>query len=153
MTGQQWVGTAFLRNPPAGYQAPRRAPQSGAAPYRIACDYSTSEMLQTRSFYAIWIAYCLGITAGLMVISQLVPFARSAGLSMAGGTLAVTVGAFGNASGRIVSGWLSDTFGRLATLRTVLFVSAVAMPVWFSARQEAGLFYVLSVVIYWCYGT
>jgi hypothetical protein len=36
-------------------------------------------VLRSPMFYALWFAYALGTTAGTMVISQLVPFARSAG--------------------------------------------------------------------------
>ena len=34
-------------------------------------------------FYALWLAYALGTTAGTMVISQLVPFARASGFNAA----------------------------------------------------------------------
>jgi OFA family oxalate/formate antiporter-like MFS transporter len=88
-----------------------------------------------------------------MTISQLVPFARSAGLGAAAATLAITVGAFGNAGGRILSGWLSDTLGRLATLRTMVVISAAAMPALYVWRQEPVLFYALVVIVYACYGT
>jgi OFA family oxalate/formate antiporter-like MFS transporter len=88
-----------------------------------------------------------------MVISQLVPFARAAGLTAAAATFAITIGAVGNAGGRILSGWMSDTLGRLSTLRVMVLLSAVAMPVWFGVRQELILFYLLAAVVYWCYGT
>src|SRR4029453_2612517 len=116
-------------------------------------DYTPAEMVRTPTFYALWVAYCLGATAGLMVISQLVPFARAAGLSAAAATFAITVGAFGNAGGRILSGWLSDTLGRVPTLRTMILVSGAAMPALFVWRQEAALFYLLVAVVHWCYGT
>ena len=148
------VGAALLKNPPAGYQPPGWTPaQSGAAAQRSARDYATAEMLRTPTFYALWVAYCLGATAGLMTISQLVPFARAAGLGAAAATFAITIGAFGNAGGRILSGWLSDTLGRLTTLRVMVLLSAIAMPTWFVLREEVFLFYVLAVVVYWCYGT
>jgi OFA family oxalate/formate antiporter-like MFS transporter len=109
-------------------------------------------MLQTPTFYALWIAYCLGATAGLMTISQLVPFARSAGMGAAGATFAITVGAFGNAGGRIVSGWLSDVLGRLTTLKATIILSAITMPTLFVFRQQPVLFYLLVAAVYWCYG-
>ncbi|MEQ1898416.1 MAG: OFA family MFS transporter [Vicinamibacterales bacterium] len=145
------IGAALIKNPPPGYRPegwtpPPAAPGTGR-------DLTPAEMLRTPTFYAMWVAYCLGATAGLMVISQLVPFARNSGMAAAAATLAITIGAFGNAGGRILSGWLSDTLGRLTTLRTMVLVSAVAMPVWFLMRESTTLFYVLVVVVYWCYGT
>ena len=76
-------------------------------------------MLRTPQFYGLWIAYALGATAGQMTISQLVPFARSAGLGAAVATLALPVTAAGNAGGRILSGWLSDALGHVTTLRVM----------------------------------
>ena len=148
------VGTWLLTNPPAGYRPPGWVPaQTGAGAQRTTREYSTAEMLRTPTFYALWVAYCLGATAGLMTISQLVPFARDAGLSAAAATFAITIGAFGNAGGRILSGWLSDALGRLTTLRVMILLSAVAMPALYAWRTEFVLFYLLVIAVYWCYGT
>ena len=87
-----------------------------------------------------------------MTISQLVPFARAAALGAAAATFAITVGAVGNAGGRILSGWLSDTLGRLTTLRVMVLASAVAMPALFVWREQPMLFYALVAAVYWCYG-
>jgi len=144
------IGTWLLTNPPVGYRPRGWTPPTTAA---ARPDFSTAEMLRTPQFYGLWLAYCLGATAGLMTISQLVPFARSAGLGPAAATFAITVGAFGNAGGRILSGWLSDMMGRLTTLRVMVLASAVAMPALFIWRQEVLLFYILVAVVYWCYGT
>lgn len=148
------VGTWLLKNPPAGYQPPGWKPaQTGAGAQRTARDFTASEMVRTPTFYALWVASCLGATAGLMTISQLVPFARNSGLAAAAATFAITIGAVGNAGGRILSGWMSDTLGRLTTLRVMVLMSAVAMPVLFIVREEVALFYLLVAVVYWCYGT
>ena len=110
-------------------------------------------MLRTPQFYGLWVAFALGTTAGQMTISQLVPFARSAGLGAAVATLALPVTATGNAGGRILSGWLSDALGRVTTLRVMVLASAVAMPALFIWRAEPILFFILVACVYWCYGT
>ena len=145
------VGTWLLRNPPAGYQPEGWHPAASAE--RTQRDIPTDEMLRMPNFYFLWVAYCLGTTAGLMTISQLVPFAQSAGMTAAAAAFAVTVGAMGNAAGRIASGWLSDLVGRLMTLRIMILVSAFAMPALFVWREEAALLYLFVVVVYWCFGT
>src|SRR5579859_6907429 len=72
------VGALLLRNPPAGY---RPAGWSPAATQKgTSRDFTPGEMLRTRTFYLMWAGYALGCSAGLMVISQLVPFARSVGV-------------------------------------------------------------------------
>ena len=147
------LGTWLIRNPPAGYLPPAGRAQARPAATPSTNDVPTADMLRTRAFYALWAAYCLGTTAGLMTISQLVPFARNAGLGTAAATFAITIGAIGNAAGRILSGWLSDGLGRLATLRLMILLSAAAMPLLFWFRQELTLFYLLVAIVYWCYGT
>ena len=141
------LGASLLRNPPAGYKPEGWTPTP--APERSERDIPTKEMLGLPAFYFLWLAYCLGTTAGLMTISQLVPFANSVGVAAA---VAGLFGAAGSASGRILSGWMSDLVGRLTTLRIMIFVSALAMPALYIGREEAGLFYLLVAVVYWCFG-
>jgi OFA family oxalate/formate antiporter-like MFS transporter len=145
------IGTLLIKNPPAGYRPPNWQPKPGAA--STAVDFTTRDMLATPAFYFMWIAYCLGTTAGQMAISQLVPFAGSAGLGALAATLVLPVSASGNAGGRILSGWMSDRLGRLSTIKTMIIISAVAMPALFLLRQQAFFFFVLVAIVYWCYGT
>jgi len=144
------TGTMLIRNPPAGYRPPGWSPANAAA---ARADFTTREMLATPAFYFLWVAYCLGTTAGQMTISQLVPFARSAGLGASVATISLIVSSCGNAGGRIFSGWLSDALGRLPTIKTMVLVSAAAMPALFLWRANVVAFYALVAVVYWCYGT
>jgi len=115
--------------------------------------YTPGEVLRTPAFYLLWLGFGLGSTAGLMVISQLIPFAQSQGVASAAlATLGLVVGAFGNVSGRVLSGWLSDILGRLNTLRVVLAVSSVAMPALYWVGAHLAALYVLIFVVYFCYG-
>jgi OFA family oxalate/formate antiporter-like MFS transporter len=144
------TGTLLIRNPPAGYRPPGWSPSQAAA---RRADFTTREMLATPAFYFLWVAFCLGTTAGQMTISQLVPFARSAGLVASVATMSLIVSSCGNAGGRIFSGWLSDALGRLPTIRAMVLVSAAAMPALFLWRANVVAFYALVAVVYWCYGT
>lgn len=147
------IATWQLKDPPPGYIPAGWHPSKARAAARPGSDVPTSRMIRTRTFWALWIAYCLGTTAGTMVISQLVPFARSAGHAAAVAALALTVGALGNASGRIFSGWISDHIGRLNALRIALIVSTAAMPALYALRGNVAPFFVLLSVVYYCYGT
>lgn len=146
------IAAYLLRNPPAGYQPPHgHAVRGGVGAAHV--DVPTSEMVRTHTFKLLWVAYCFGTTAGTMVISQLVPFARSAGHSAAMAAFAISIGALGNASGRIFSGWMSDRTGRLNTLRVMLVISAAAMPALYLLREQVVPFYMLLCAVYYCYGT
>jgi MFS transporter, OFA family, oxalate/formate antiporter len=148
------IGSFLLKNPPVGYKpagwTPAPASKSAATTY----EFKPGEVVATPTFYFMWIAYALGASAGLMVISQLVPFAKSQGVSSAAlATMGLFVGAIGNASGRILSGWISDALGRLNVLRLMIAISAVAMPVLYAVGANVTLLYVLVFAVYWCYGT
>jgi OFA family oxalate/formate antiporter-like MFS transporter len=147
------IATYLLHNPPAGYQPPGWDPSKARAASRPGADVLARDMVRTSTFWALWVAYVLGTTAGTMVISQLVPFARAAGHTASVAAFALTAGAIGSASGRVLSGWLSDHVGRLNTLRVMLLVSACAMPLLFELRESVVLFYALLMLVYYCYGT
>lgn len=147
------IGAFLLKNPPAGYRPAGWTPAPAAKAAATSYDFAPGEVARTGSFYLLWIAYALGTSAGLMVISQLVPFARSQGIPLTLATTAIFVGAAGNASGRILSGWLSDAIGRLNTLRLMIGISALAMPILFRAGSNVLTFYLMVFAVYWCYGT
>jgi OFA family oxalate/formate antiporter-like MFS transporter len=145
------IGTALLKNPPAGYRPPNWTPPSGVT--AVKADLTTREMLATPTFYFLWVAYALGTTAGQMTISQLVPFARSAGLGATIAAYSLVISSLGNAGGRILSGWMSDTLGRLRTLKTMVLLSAIAMPALVLLQHSVVPFLLLIALVYWCYGT
>jgi OFA family oxalate/formate antiporter-like MFS transporter len=148
------IGALLLKNPPPGYQPAGWTPAAASKSAGASREFSPGEMLRTPTFYFMWVGYALGCSAGLMVISQLVPFARSVGIAAAAlSTMTLVVGAFGNASGRILSGWMSDKLGRINVLRTMIGISIIAMPALYTAGGDVGLLYLAVFVVYWCYGT
>lgn len=148
------AGAQLLKNPPSGY-TPAGWKPSGISPSRATgVEYSPAEMLGTVHFYRLLVAYALGISAGLMVISQLLPYAREAvpGMGAALAGTAVTVGAIGNAAGRILSGWLSDSIGRVKTISVMVLLSALALP-FLGRTHSLWLLWPLLFIVYYCYGT
>jgi len=145
------IGAVLLRNPPLGYRPEGWSPAATGGP--VARDFTPSQMLQTPTFYLMWVGYALGCSAGLMVISQLVPFAKSVGIAAAAlSTMTLVVGAFGNASGRILSGWMSDRLGRINVLRTMIGICVIAMPALYAAGSNLAMLYAAVFTVYWCYG-
>jgi OFA family oxalate/formate antiporter-like MFS transporter len=148
------IGAFLLKNPPAGYRPPGWTPAPATAKAAATTyEFAPSEAIRTIPMYFMWIAYALGTSAGLMVISQLVPFAQRQGHPIGIATTAIFVGALGNASGRIFSGWLSDTIGRLNTLRLMIGISAIAMPILYHVGNSLVFLLVMVYIIYYCYGT
>jgi len=146
------IGAFLLKNPPVGWKPAGWSPAPASKVVATARDYTPLEMVKTRQFPLMWIAYCLGATAGLMTISQLVPYAKSIGLPATAATMTLLIGAFGNAGGRIFSGFLSDKIGRLQTLRLMIAGSAILMAIVANISALAFV-YVALFGIYYCYGT
>ncbi len=147
------AGALLLRNPPPGYRPEGWAPAATGQAH-AGRDFTPGEMLRTRTFHLMWTGYALGCASGLMVISQLVPLAKSVGVTGAAlSTMTLVVGAVGNAGGRILSGWMSDRLGRINVLRVMIAISMVVMPLLSIASGNVALLYAVVFVIYWCYGT
>src|SRR4051812_15673919 len=73
------IGAVLLKNPPAGYRPAGWTPGAASQSVGASHEFSPGETLRTPTFYLMWVGYALGCSAGLMVISQLVPFAKSVG--------------------------------------------------------------------------
>ncbi|MBZ5660232.1 MAG: OFA family MFS transporter [Acidobacteriia bacterium] len=146
------TGAFLMKNPPAN-----RPPEDRTAAFRVPVirhQFMPNEVLRTPAFYLLWLGFGLGSTAGLMVISQLIPFANNQGISSATiATMGLVVGASGNVSGRIFAGWISDLLGRLNTLRVVLLISTFAMPALYWVGAHIAGLYALIFIVYFCYGT
>ena len=157
------LASALLKNPMEHDQAELNAKAAARAKQRVASspphaaasghDFTPAELLRSPAFYLMWLGFGLGSSAGLLMISQLVPFAKRQGVSGAAlATMGLVVGAFGNVSGRILSGWLSDALGRLNTLRAVLAISVVAMPALYRVGAHVAALYAGVFAVYFCYG-
>src|SRR6202022_2767892 len=146
-------GASLMKNPPVGYR-PKYLQQQFTSGFAVSeYQFTPGEVLRTPAFYLLWLGFGLGSSAGLLIISQLVPFARSQGIpGVALATMTLAVGAVGNVSGRILSGWLSDVLGRLNTLRVVLAISTVALPVLYWVGAHVFSVYVMVYIVYFCYG-
>lgn len=148
------IGAFLLKNPPVGYRPEGWTPAPASKAAATTYEFTPGQMWHTPTAWFMWIAYALGCAAGLMVISQLVPFAKSMNIpSAALVTMSLVVGAVGSAAGRVLSGWMSDAIGRLNVLRLMIGISAIAMPLLYLTGSNVAMLYVMVFVVYWCFGT
>lgn len=129
-------GAQLLKNPPKT-ESIENEQSNVLQPH----DYTTGEMLRTRSFYTLWFMFLMGCISGLMVIS----FAVDIGVQIANLTIdraatAVMVIAIFNAAGRIVLGTLSDKFGRKPVLLSMYVCSGLIMLLMNTVPLNYGLF-------------
>ncbi len=121
------TASTFLKNPPASYvpQESKKLRPEKAIAHGSGLDLGPSKVLRLPSFYLVWIILFIGSGAGLMVIGSISGMAQNS-LGEAA-FLAVAVIAIGNASGRVIAGFISDKIGRVLTLFILLVFQASLM--------------------------
>ncbi len=127
--------TRFIVNPPVPVQA------AGTAPAASAQGPAWREMVGTRAFYLLYIEFTFAALAGLMIIGHLAKIIdmQTGGLVQTGFVFVASMAVF-NALGRLMAGFLSDTFGRIRTLAVVLLSQACVMLVFPGLDGMAGFF-------------
>jgi len=117
----------LLDNPPADNKTKSTAcnlaaplPQTGLIPI----DADWHDMIKTKLFYKLWLMYFITASAGLMIIGHIATIAQTQAHWENGFYLVILFAVF-NTSGRMISGFYSDKFGRLKILMAVFIFQAV----------------------------
>lgn len=115
----------LFRVPPSGWK-----PEGWTAPVDRSALHETSagQMLSTWQFYALWLAFGLGVSVGLTAIGQASPVIQEVskvGTPISAGFAVGIMGIF-NATGRLSWGAVSDRLGRKSALFGMSCVSIIA---------------------------
>jgi OFA family oxalate/formate antiporter-like MFS transporter len=142
------VAGAQLLKVPATSEA-----SSGKASASSDSDFTSSEMLKTKSFYLLWITYFFACISGLLVIG----LAKDIGVEMAGlepvvAANAVAVLALFNAGGRLSWGVISDKLGRVKSILVMFIMTAVSMAALAVVPLTYFIFFGLLAIIAFCFG-
>ncbi|MBN2581074.1 MAG: OFA family MFS transporter [Pirellulales bacterium] len=158
------LGSVWMVNPPPGYKPAGwepSAPSPGKARASGLVDLTSTEMLQTPQFYALWLMFTCGAMTGLMVIGCIALFGIDA-LGSMGTEEAVAknisdtaMGVFfalANGLGRIGWGMISDKIGRKASLFLMLGSQGVIMFLFYQMGFQPWLFYLGATLIGFNFG-
>jgi OFA family oxalate/formate antiporter-like MFS transporter len=151
------IAAQGLRLPPDNYQAPSAAIVAGG-PQQSARSYSPTEMLRNPIFWLLFIMMSMMSTSGLMVVSNVGPFAneykvsQALVLGMAALPLSLTLSRFTNGLTRPFFGWVSDRIGREATMGLAFSLECVAILVLFAFIDQPALFVVLTGLVFFGWG-
>ena len=116
----------FLRHPPQeAASVPKPAASAGSQLGKR--QFTTLEVLRTPQFYAMYVAFVLMATGGLLVTANAGPMSRSWGLAASALTLAATLSPLANGASRIFWGWASDRLGREQTMILAFVLQAIAL--------------------------
>lgn len=117
------IGSQFLILPSSEYNSTTKNPNTTKE-----TAFTVREMIQTKSFYFIWIMYLFGCISGLLVIGLAKDIAMQlAGLEASVAAHSVGIIALFNAAGRLIWGILSDKLGRIKVVTIMFIVTAISM--------------------------
>ncbi len=132
----RWIGLGYglvitacslvMRFPPSS-QGPQPAPGR-----------SSVAIFRDPFFYGLLAGMFSGTFAGLLVIGNLKLLATTVGISPAGAALSISILAAGNATGRIVWGWLADRLGAHAVWLSLGFLALALAFLSLGAKSTVG---------------
>src|SRR5579864_5033274 len=127
------VAAQGLRVPPEDYRVPGAAPAAASAVPQSGRSYAPREMLRNPIFYLLFLMMSMMSTSGLMVVSNVGPFANEYKvaqvlvLGMAALPLSLTLSRVTNGLTRPFFGWVSDHIGREGTMALAFSLEALAI--------------------------
>ncbi len=141
-----------LTFPPAGWKPAGWNPPVPREGEHVTCECNRREMVNTPSFYGLWMCYFIGCTAGLMAISISKPVGTEL-VQIETGLATALVGFFAifNGSGRPVFGFLTDRFspGNTAMI-SFLLIALASFLMWQAPVVPA---YIIAFAVLWgCLG-
>jgi len=152
------VAAQWLRLPPENYQVASTAPAATTAVAQSGRSYSPREMLKSPVFYLLFIMMSMMSTSGLMVTSNVGPFAKEFGvadalvLGMAALPLSLTLSRVTNGLTRPFFGWVSDHIGREGTMALAFSLECVAILILFAYINQPAMFVVLTGLVFFGWG-
>lgn len=155
------VGVAVaqgLRVPPAGWQQHFAARTNPAAGRQSRRSYDSTEMLRTRAFWLLFVMMSLLATSGLMVTSNVAPFAADLGIGkatvigLAAVPLSLSLSRITNGVTRPFFGWVSDHIGRENTMGLAFALEALAILLLLTVAHNPVLFVVLTGLAFFGWG-
>jgi OFA family oxalate/formate antiporter-like MFS transporter len=151
------LAAQWLRIPPDGWQPAGYTPAT-ASTAQSRRSYTPQEMLKSPVFYLLFIMMSLMSTSGLMVTSNVGPFAREYNvaqalvLGMAALPLSLTLSRVTNGLTRPFFGWVSDHIGREMTMFVAFTLEAIAILILFAFIDQPALFVVLTGLVFFGWG-
>src|SRR6185295_18200292 len=139
-----FIAAQFLRHPTA---TPAAAPAKVPATDKVgAHQFTTTEMLTTPQFYALYAAFVMMATGGLFVTASQGPLAKAWGFG-AVLTLTATLSPLANGASRIFWGFASDRIGRETAMIIAFILQAICLVSVATVGQSSSTMFVVTLVL------
>jgi len=151
------VAAQWMRVPADGWLPVGYSP-AAATTIQSKRSYTPQEMLRNPIFWLLFIMMSMMSTSGLMVVSNVGPFAKEFGvadvlvLGMAALPLSLTLSRFTNGLTRPFFGWVSDNIGREMTMFIAFSLECAAILILFAFIDRPALFVVLTGLVFFGWG-
>ncbi|MDR1989361.1 MAG: oxalate/formate MFS antiporter [Acidobacteriaceae bacterium] len=132
----------FLRHPP---KAPVAAASSSAAVSQR--EFTTLEMLRTPQFYALYAAFLMMATGGLLVTANAGSIAKAWGIPAAALATATSLNALANGGSRVFWGWVSDKIGREFAMGVAFLLQALCLVLVLTVGRFSGTLFTVTLVL------
>lgn len=142
----------FIKTAPHDYRPAGWVPAELTAKTLTHPDKDWRGLLTDPLFYVLWGMFIIGCISGLMIIGHASPIGQEVvKLDPKSAAIAVGLLAFGNMTGRILWGWISDKIGRYNAIMTIFILAGLMM---FAMTQvtTAASFMAVLTTIGLCYG-
>src|SRR5215813_12485972 len=147
-----------LRTPPEDYRPEGYDPATVQTEMQAKRSFTPQEMLTNPIFYLLFVMMAMMSTSGLMVVSNVGPFAKEFKVAdvlvfgMAALPLSLTLSRVTNGLTRPFFGWVSDHIGRESTMALAFALEAVAILILFAVLDRPALFVVLTGLVFFGWG-
>lgn len=151
------VAAQWMRVPPDGWLPEGYTPAT-ATTIQSKRSYTPQEMLKNPIFWVLFIMMSMMSTSGLMVVSNVGPFAKEFKvadvlvLGMAALPLSLTLSRATNGLTRPFFGWVSDRIGREVTMFIAFSLECLAILILFAFLDHPALFVVLTGLVFFGWG-
>ena len=146
-----------LRTPPEDWLPAGYSPET-ATTVQVRRSFTPKEMLRSPVFWLLFFMMSLMSTSGLMVTSNVGPFARDYHvadvlvLGMAALPLSLTLSRVTNGLTRPFFGWVSDHIGREYTMALAFTLEALAILLLFAFLDHPAMFVVMTGIAFFGWG-
>lgn len=159
------IGSMVMINPPLKWKPKGWNPiEEVKEDKKITKSLLPKKMIKTKQFYLLWLMFCIGALAGLMVIGNIQNFAKHPVDGFIGSgfnpTETIDFAVIGaavclpifNGVGRIAWGQISDKIGRKRALLSMFLFQGITMIIFFYTTSNPYLFYVFAALIGFNFG-
>jgi oxalate/formate antiporter len=152
------VAALGMKVPPESYQPEGFDPATAQNELQTRRSYTPREMLRNPIFYLLFVMMAMMSTSGLMVVSNVGPFANEYKVAqvlvfgMAALPLSLTLSRVTNGLTRPFFGWISDHIGREQTMALAFALEAVCILVLLNVLDNPVLFVVLTGLVFFGWG-